>query len=54
MDKEKQILKEKKHCFDCKYCEGWDCTHPYREYCVHSSLWTPKWYQNTSDKKERI
>ena len=32
-----------KHCFDCKYCEGWSCTHPHREDCVNSSLWTPYW-----------
>lgn len=34
-----------KHCFDCKYCEGWSCTHPYREECVNSSLWTPNWFK---------
>lgn len=33
------------HCFDCKYCEGWSCTHPHREECVNSSLWTPNWYK---------
>lgn len=37
-----------KHCFDCKYCEGRNCTHPHRESCVNSSLWTPYWHQKSN------
>lgn len=42
------VLEVDKHCFDCKYCEGWNCTHPYRENCVNSSLWTPYWHQKNT------
>ena len=41
-----QSIEINKHCFDCKYCEGWECTHPHRKDCVDSSLWTPYWHKS--------
>lgn len=40
------VIEVDKHYFDCKYCEGWSCTHPHREDCINSSLWTPYWHKN--------
>lgn len=32
------------NCFDCKYDTCTGCSHPYRENCKHSELWTPDWF----------
>lgn len=37
-------------CKDCKYCEGYACTHEYSEDCEHCELWAPKWADHSTEK----